>query len=100
VITVLAIVSGPVVYAAIDTVFTAAYLIGFWVWRGQTPGKMLFGLRIVTRNYKPVPMGDAILRYFAYIFAPLTLFIIFLWIASDTYRQGLHDKLAGTYVIK
>jgi len=77
-----------------------AYLICFWAWRGQTPGKMAVGIKIIRTDRSPITWANAILRYLGYIVSTLTLFIGFLWIAFDSRKQGLHDKIAGTYVVK
>ena len=70
----------------IPFLMVTGYFIGFWRWRGQTPGKMTLGIRIVRFN------GDGI------AFVPLLIGVV--WIGFDTRRQGLHDKLAETYVIR
>lgn len=76
------------------------YVIGFWTWRGQTPGKMAVGVKIVKTDGSPIGIGRAILRYIGYFVSAIILFIGYLWIAWDIRKQGLHDKIAGTYVIK
>lgn len=76
------------------------YVIGFWTWRGQTPGKMVVGVKIVKTDGSSIGVDRAILRYIGYIVSTITLLIGYLWIAWDSRKQGLHDKIAGTYVIK
>jgi hypothetical protein len=44
--------------------------------------------------------GQLIGRYFAYFLSMLPLFLGFIWVAWDRKKQGLHDKLSGTVVIK
>ena len=34
-----------------------------------------------------------------YVICGATLFLLFLWVAFDARKQGVHDKMAGTYVI-
>ena len=78
-----------------------AYEISFWVWKGQTPGKMLFGIKIIyTINNLPLEWHNASLRYLGYIVCTLTIFLGFIWIAFDSHKQGLHDRIADTYVVK
>ncbi len=36
------------------------YNVGFWVWRGQTPGKMALRIRIVGVDGRPIGIGRAI----------------------------------------
>ena len=76
------------------------YYLFFWVKGGQTPGKMAMSLKIVTRERNNISFGRALLRYFGYLVSSLMLGIGYLWIAWDKNKQGIHDKIAGTYVIK
>ncbi len=76
-----------------------AYFIGFWRWRGQTPGKLALGITIVRFNGDSLSWGGAIMRFLGYIISAVPVPIGFIWIAFDSRRQGLHDKLAETYVI-
>jgi uncharacterized RDD family membrane protein YckC len=84
----------------IPFLMVTGYLIGFWRWRGQTPGKMALGLRIVRFNGDAIGWGGAIMRLLGYPISVVPLLIGFIWIGFDTRRQGLHDKLAETYVIR
>ena len=81
-------------------IINIAYTIGFWVWRGQTPGKMALGVRIATEDGETPSLGRAILRYFGMIVAILPLGLGLFWIGWDSKKQGWHDKIAGTYVVK
>jgi len=76
------------------------YIIGFWTWRGQTPGKMAMGVKIIKTDGSPIGIGRAILRYVGYLVSTIIIFIGYLMIAWDSKKQGLHDKIAGTYVVK
>lgn len=68
--------------------------------KGGTPGKLILGMRIVNEqgNYIGIPM--AILRYIGKILSAIILGIGYLMIAWDSKKQGLHDKIAKTYVVK
>ena len=79
--------------------FTAAYFILFWTAIGQTPGKILLGVRIVGRNGQRISFLQAIIRYLGYLLSILALFAGFGWILIDNRRQGWHDKLARTFVV-
>lgn len=86
--------------AVIQVVMPAVFAVLFWKFRGATPGKMLFGARIVDAQTLGAPStGQLIGRYFAYILSILPLMLGFLWIAFDRRKQGFHDKLARTVVI-
>jgi uncharacterized RDD family membrane protein YckC len=89
------------------TEFTFEYVIpsivvmAFWVYRSATPGKMVFGMRIADADtLQPVPAGRLFVRYLAYFASTLPLFIGYLWVAWDKKKQGWHDKIARTVVVR
>jgi len=72
-----------------------------WMYKSATPGKMILHLKVlddVTGN--KLTIGQSIGRYFAYIPAMLILFIGIFWVAWDKKKQGWHDKLAKTVVVR
>lgn len=82
-------------------VFPAVAIILFWLYRQATPGKMLFSAHVVdAETGSNLTVGQSIGRYFAYFVSALPLCLGFLWVAFDARKQGWHDKLAGTVVIK
>ncbi len=76
------------------------YFTFFLGTRGQTPGKMICGLKVIRVDGNPVGFGQAALRTLGYYLNQLTLCIGFLWVAVDQRKQGLHDKIAGTLEIR
>ena len=75
--------------------------IWFWLRYMGTPGKMATKLRIVdAATGNKMTTGQAIGRYFAYIIAMLPLCLGLIWVGIDKKKQGWHDKLAGTVVIR
>lgn len=82
-------------------VLPIALVIGFWLFRSATPGKMLLKLKVVdTQTLGPVPMPRLLLRYAGYYVAVAPLALGLLWVGWDARKQGWHDKLAGTLVIR
>lgn len=47
-----------------------------------------------------VTVGQAMLRYLGYFIAMLPLGLGIFWIGFDRRKQGWHDKIAGTVVVK
>ncbi len=88
-----------VVIALIGVGIAVGYPVAFWVLLGQTPGKLLMGVRIARTNGKPLTIGRALLRYLGYWLSAIPLGLGFLWVLVDDQRQCWHDKLADTYVI-
>lgn len=75
--------------------------IWFWLRFLGTPGKMALRLEVVdAKTGAKMSRGQAILRYFAYLVSFLPLGLGFIWVAVDKRKQGWHDKLAGTVVIR
>jgi uncharacterized RDD family membrane protein YckC len=66
---------------------------------GQTPGKMLLGLRVVQVTGESMTFGHAFLRWTGYLISKIAVYLGFLWIAFDRRKQGWHDKIAGTVVV-
>ena len=67
---------------------------------GQTLGKMIIGTRVVKPNGDLLGWRDALLRAFGYILNGFTFGIGFAWLLVDDKRQGWHDKIAKTIVVK
>lgn len=87
--------------SAASVLIPVAYTVGFWVSSGATPGKMVFGMRILqAETGMPITTGQAIGRFFGYFISSLVFGLGFLWVAFDGRKQGWHDKLAGTVVIR
>ena len=79
----------------------AVLTILFWNWKSATPGKMLLSLKVLdAKTFQPMSVGQSIGRYFAYIPAMAVLFIGIMWVGWDARKQGWHDKLASTVVVK
>lgn len=79
--------------------FYVGYFIVFWMLVGQTPGKMLMGVRVVSVDGRPLSLIQAIKRLLGYYLSMLPFFLGFLWVLVSDSRQGWHDKIARTYVI-
>ena len=79
--------------------FNIAYFTYFHGTTGRTPGKMLFGLQVVSDKGAPISFGIAFLRAVGYLISGALLNFGFIWIAFDKRKQGWHDKIAGTVVI-
>jgi len=67
---------------------------------GQTPGKGLLRLKIIRTNGEVVGFGLAFVRWLAQGISFLALGIGFLMIGFTRNKQGLHDKIAGTRVVR
>ena len=85
----------------INKVMVVIVLVLFWQAWGATPGKRLLGCRIVNAsNLQAISIKQAIIRIAGYVVAMLPAYLGFVWAAFDKRKQGLHDKLANTVVIR
>lgn len=76
-------------------------VVVLWAKYASTPGKMIFRAKILdAKTFEPVSTPRLILRYIGYFVSVLTLFIGFIWVGIDSRKQGFHDKIAGTVVVK
>ncbi len=83
------------------SLFGLLYYIYFWGARGATPGKSLLGLTVVTEaGETPIGYGRALLRLVGYTVSSFLFGIGFLLIAFSPDRRGLHDRIAGTRVVR
>ena len=66
---------------------------------GQTPGKMLAGLRVETLDGEPLAFSQAFLRSVGGLLQLLPVGIGYLMILLSSERRGWNDQLAGTRLI-
>ena len=94
------VIQGPIDFL-LSWVAPALAVILFWKYRQATPGKMAISAQIVDAKTGGRPtVAQWITRYVCYAVAALPLFIGLIWVAFDPRKQGWHDKLAGTVVIR
>lgn len=85
----------------ISWVLPAVATVMFWAYKRATPGKMAVSAQIVdARTGEAASTGQLIGRYLGYFVSMIPLFLGFIWVAFDERKQGWHDKLAGTVVIR
>jgi len=93
--------SSGLVGLLINLVLPAVAIVLFWIYKSATPGKMVVGAAIVDAETLGKPTtGQLIGRYLGYYVSIVVLMLGFVWIAFDRRKQGWHDKLAGTVVIR
>ena len=77
------------------------YFVVFWSRRGATPGQQLLGVQVRNeRDGSRISLKRAAARYFGYIVSIWIVYIGFIWVAFDSRKQGWHDKIAGTVVVR
>jgi uncharacterized RDD family membrane protein YckC len=84
----------------ISMVFVFTYVVGFWVLAdGATPGKKIFGIKVVKTTNEKIGFCQAIVRYVSYFVSMIPLFLGYFWMLWDKEKRTWHDKIAGTKVI-
>jgi predicted Zn finger-like uncharacterized protein len=82
-------------------VLSFTYYILFTGYCGQTPGKMALRIKVIRCDGSQISYGRAAFREIPAKFISGILFGIgYLMVAFDEQKQGLHDRMADTYVIK
>ena len=93
-------VAGPADFL-LSYVAPAIASVLFWLGKQATPGKLALSLRVVdAQTGATLSVGKCIGRYLAYYVAALPLCLGFIWVGIDARKQGWHDKLAGTAVVR
>jgi len=85
--------------AAWASVLTTAYFVGFWSLVGQTPGMRLMRIVVVPESGDRLNVWRALRRMVGVVACWLTLGLGFALVLVDDRRQGLHDKIAKTFVL-
>jgi uncharacterized RDD family membrane protein YckC len=76
------------------------YLLVFQTTTARTMGMRVLGLRIIDVYGDPPSSARCAARTAGYLAGAATLLLGFLWIGFDSEKRGIHDWLAGTYVIR
>jgi uncharacterized RDD family membrane protein YckC len=92
---------GGLVDSMIQQVLPMIAIIACWMKWGGTPGKLLMGCAVVdAASHRRLSFFQAVLRYIGYFISSLPLGLGFLWVAWHPRRQGFHDLIAKTVVLR
>lgn len=77
------------------------YYVYFTAFGGQTPGKMALRIKVIRTDSSSLTLGRAFYRETLGKFVSgIILGIGYLMVAFDDKKQGLHDRMADTYVVR
>ncbi len=77
------------------------YSILFWLYFAGTPGKRLMRLKVLDeKTGNKLTVMQSIIRYIGYIPSILVFGIGLFWVAFDAKKQGWHDKMAKSVVVR
>ena len=110
-----------VVSSVVSAIIVLIYYVGLTATLGQTLGKMALGIKVVNIDGEKPGLGTVLTRevivrvlgtVLAVVLGPVidpavgtliggvVALIAIIWILFDDRRQGLHDKVAKTFVVK
>jgi uncharacterized RDD family membrane protein YckC len=85
----------------VNWILPAIVVLVFWFTRGATPGKMAISAEIVDADTLQKPtQRQFIIRYLGYFVSTMGLLLGLIWVGIDGRKQGWHDKMASTVVIR
>ncbi|HXL63101.1 MAG TPA: RDD family protein [Mycobacterium sp.] len=77
------------------------YSVLLWSRLGGTLGQRVLGLRVVdAATGQNIGIGRAIGRFVGFLISSAVLDIGLIWAAFDPRKQGWHDKMASTFVVR
>ena len=76
------------------------YVFAFWQWKGTTIGGIVFNLKVVRLDGRPVDAATALVRTLVAFLSVFAAGLGFLWCLWDPECQTWHDKVAGTVVVR
>ena len=90
---------------ALASIVAIAFGLGYFTYfeggpKGQTPGKMALGIRVVDFNTGgAIGYGRGAIRYLGRIVSGIVCLLGYLWMLWDKEKQTWHDKIATTVVV-
>lgn len=78
--------------------FYAYFVVMTKIW-GQTVGKMVLGIRVVSDNGKPLSWATVFFREWIGRFISVTIDILYILVAFTPNHKAIHDYIADTKVI-
>ena len=99
IINVFAAFTSPPFGAIFFLLFQYLYFVFFFSTTGQTVGKAVMGLRVVTVDGQRLGVKRSFIRTLCYTISLAPLGLGFLWVLGEDRRKTWHDKIARTYVL-
>ncbi len=87
-------------FAGFTLLMSVGYLAMFTVAGGQTIGKMLMRIRVIGDDGRSVDLAGGLLRALGCMLVPLTAGLTYVPVFVTADRRALHDRLAGTRVVR
>ncbi len=78
----------------------ASYGAVMWKLKSATVGGIICGLKVARLDGREIDWPTAIVRALSCFLSLAVVGLGFIWIAIDHEKQGWHDKIAGTVVVR
>ncbi len=92
---------GGILANILSLVISIGYVVGYQGMTGQTLGKKVMGIRVVDASgNKPSYFTFFLRDVIGKLVSSIILLIGYFMILWDGKKQGVHDKIASTYVVK
>jgi uncharacterized RDD family membrane protein YckC len=88
--------------SGLQTLLGVVYFVYFWssYGKGQTLGMRALKIKVIKTDGSQLDLVGAFIRYIGFVISCAALLIGVIWAAFDANKQGWHDKIANTYVVK
>jgi uncharacterized RDD family membrane protein YckC len=96
----LALVCGPSGVMSYFMILFPLYFACMWVWRQTTFGGIVLRLKVVRLDGRRMDWPTAAVRAIGALFGSVVGGLGYFWSGWDSEKQGWHDKVAGTVVVK
>ena len=84
----------------VELLILAIYGAVMWKLRGATVGGIVFDMQVVRQDGREMDWVTAAVRALSCFLSLALAGLGFIWIAFDSEKQGWHDKIAGTVVVR
>jgi len=81
-------------------VASTVYFVACWAASGQTVGNLSMSIKVIRTDSSSLDLRYSFIRFLGSVLCVATLGIGFIVVAFDSHKQGMHDRMADTYVVK
>jgi uncharacterized RDD family membrane protein YckC len=97
---ILCMVCGPLGLMQYFWLLFPIYFAAMWFWKQTTVGGIVLRLKVVRLDGRRLDWPTVIVRAIGALFGSMAAGLGYFWAGWDSEKQGWHDKIAGTVVVK